>query len=154
MENSSQYLMQCPTYYALLHLNRELRYLWIDSICINQAGRDEKATQIPLMSQIYPGATRNIAYLGDAEDARLVPDFVGRLNVAILQRFPEDGSPRSVSVPRRSSQMVSIPITASAPILVTNLYYPRDYSIQIYLFIAVAILTGICLQEWHCLSPS
>jgi hypothetical protein len=87
MENSSQYLMQCPTYYALLHLYRELRYLWIDSICINQAGRDEKATQIPLMSQICRGATRNIAYLGDAEDARLVPDFVGRLNVATLQRL-------------------------------------------------------------------
>jgi hypothetical protein len=63
------------------------RYLWIDSICINQADSDEKATQIPLMSQIYRGATRNIAYLGDAEDAHLVPDFVGRLDVATLQRL-------------------------------------------------------------------
>jgi len=63
------------------------RYLWIDSICINQADRDEKETQIPLMSQIYRGATRNIAYLGEAEDAHLVPDFVGRLDVATLQRL-------------------------------------------------------------------
>jgi hypothetical protein len=39
------------------------------------------------MSQIYRGATRNIAYLGDAEDAHLVPDFVGRLDVATLQRL-------------------------------------------------------------------
>jgi hypothetical protein len=63
------------------------RYLWIDSICINQVDIDEKATQIPLMSQIYRRATRNIAYLGDAEDAHLVPDFVGRLDVAALQRL-------------------------------------------------------------------
>lgn len=39
------------------------------------------------MSQIYRGAIRNIASLGDAEDAHLVPDFVGRLDVATLQRL-------------------------------------------------------------------
>jgi hypothetical protein len=56
--------------------------------------KGEKAAQVPLMSQIYQNASRNIAYLGDGEDAHLVWDFVGRLDVACLQRldpscFPE-----------------------------------------------------------------
>jgi hypothetical protein len=32
------------------------KYLWIDAICINQADKDEKAQQIPLMGRIYEEA--------------------------------------------------------------------------------------------------
>jgi hypothetical protein len=34
-----------------------VRYLWIDTICINQADADEKALQVPLMGQIYSQAS-------------------------------------------------------------------------------------------------
>ncbi|KAK3347428.1 heterokaryon incompatibility protein-domain-containing protein [Neurospora tetraspora] len=37
---------------------------WIDALCINQADNDEKAFQVPLMSQIYTSATRVFVWLG------------------------------------------------------------------------------------------
>jgi hypothetical protein len=37
--------------------------LWIDAICIDQAA-DERATQIPLMADIYKGASRVVIWLG------------------------------------------------------------------------------------------
>ncbi|KAJ9636395.1 hypothetical protein H2201_003560 [Coniosporium apollinis] len=42
--------------------------LWIDAICINQIDVDEKAGQIPLMTQIYSQATRVLVWLGPAAD--------------------------------------------------------------------------------------
>jgi hypothetical protein len=45
------------------------RFVWIDSICINQADEAEKVLQIPLMTTIYKSAKRVIAYPGDGENA-------------------------------------------------------------------------------------
>jgi len=42
------------------------RTLWVDGICINQADNAEKSSQIPLMAQIYQGASEVIAWLGEA----------------------------------------------------------------------------------------
>jgi hypothetical protein len=39
---------------AVKRLNE--RYLWVDSLCINQDDPEEKATQIKLMERIYRGA--------------------------------------------------------------------------------------------------
>lgn len=36
------------------------RYLWADSLCINQGNKDEKDVQIPLMSVIYTSAWATI----------------------------------------------------------------------------------------------
>lgn len=41
--------------------------LWVDAICINQNDNIEKATQIPLMKDIYTRATYVIAYIGAPE---------------------------------------------------------------------------------------
>lgn len=53
---------------ALLRIRSptEPRTLWVDAICINQKDNDEKAKQVPLMAQIYHGATEVLAWLGDA----------------------------------------------------------------------------------------
>ncbi|KXX78244.1 Heterokaryon incompatibility protein 6, OR allele [Madurella mycetomatis] len=40
--------------------------LWIDAICINQEDNAEKNTQVPLMSDIYTGASSVIVWLGIA----------------------------------------------------------------------------------------
>ena len=37
---------------------KNARKLWIDAICINQEETDEKNQQVPMMAQIYGGATR------------------------------------------------------------------------------------------------
>ncbi|KAH8592191.1 heterokaryon incompatibility protein-domain-containing protein, partial [Bisporella sp. PMI_857] len=49
-------------------LASEVRRLWVDAICINQSDDFEKSTHIPLMSTIYQGALRVLAWLGDNQD--------------------------------------------------------------------------------------
>lgn len=53
---------------ALKYLRREneSRTLWVDAICINQAGQtEEKNHQIDLMGDIYSGASKVLVWLGD-----------------------------------------------------------------------------------------
>lgn len=40
--------------------------LWIDALCINQSGHDEKNRQLPLMGEIYARAAKTIVWLGPA----------------------------------------------------------------------------------------
>lgn len=44
---------------------REDRVVWIDAICINQSDMDERAAQVRMMSSVYSGATRVVAWLGE-----------------------------------------------------------------------------------------
>ena len=55
---------------ALLRLQdyRVPRVLWIDAICINQGSDDEKASQIPLLAEIFARAHQVIVWLGQLED--------------------------------------------------------------------------------------
>ncbi|KAK3352458.1 heterokaryon incompatibility protein-domain-containing protein [Lasiosphaeria hispida] len=47
----------------------EVTVFWIDAVCINQGDDAEKATQIPLMGNIYSSASRVLGWLGaDATD--------------------------------------------------------------------------------------
>jgi hypothetical protein len=53
------------------------RYLWIDAICLNQADDAEKATQIPLMGEIYGQARKVRIWLGaEIEDPLQVFAFL------------------------------------------------------------------------------
>jgi hypothetical protein len=63
------------------------RYVWIDSICINQSDRSEKEMQIPLMTTIYKSATRVVAFPGDGDKADMALDFVGKLADHIRKRM-------------------------------------------------------------------
>lgn len=47
------------------------RLIWVDSICINQVDDTEKSSQIQIMRDIYAGADRAVAWLGDPYDASL-----------------------------------------------------------------------------------
>ncbi|KAF2001028.1 hypothetical protein P154DRAFT_186686 [Amniculicola lignicola CBS 123094] len=40
------------------------KWLWADTVCINQSGNAEKATQIPLMADIFRRSKRVLAWLG------------------------------------------------------------------------------------------
>jgi hypothetical protein len=57
------------------------RILWADAICINQSNTAEKNLQVPLMSQIYSGATGVLVWMGLEEtvhvlEALAIIDFV------------------------------------------------------------------------------
>ncbi|CAI4214544.1 unnamed protein product [Parascedosporium putredinis] len=47
----------------------EVSWFWIDAICINQNEPDEKAKQIPIMGEIYSGASTVTVWLGEADEA-------------------------------------------------------------------------------------
>ncbi|KLU83145.1 hypothetical protein MAPG_02210 [Magnaporthiopsis poae ATCC 64411] len=52
----------------------QLRLFWVDAICINQSDISERNHQVRLMRQVYAGATRVIAWLGDHDDATRLPE--------------------------------------------------------------------------------
>jgi hypothetical protein len=54
------------------------RYIWIDSICINQQSPREQDAQIPLMRDIYSRAERVLAHLGTSKFSSLANDFLAR----------------------------------------------------------------------------
>ena len=47
------------------------KWLWIDSLCINQQDDEEKSEQIQLMRDIYRNAVRVLVWLGPLDDAHL-----------------------------------------------------------------------------------
>ncbi|MCJ1380894.1 hypothetical protein MMC17_004003 [Xylographa soralifera] len=47
----------------------EDRVLWVDAICINQANPQEKATQVPVMRDIYANARQVIIWLGEERES-------------------------------------------------------------------------------------
>lgn len=64
---------------ALRETNRP-RYLWVDSICINQVDNVEKAQEVPRILQIYTGASHVLVWLGPASnDSGLAMDHLEEL---------------------------------------------------------------------------
>lgn len=51
------------------------RYFWVDSICINQASREEKTKQVGLMGQIYSRASSVRVWLGNAGSTDVAAAF-------------------------------------------------------------------------------
>lgn len=54
---------------ALQHLRfaDTARCLWVDAICIDQTNLKERSEQVQMMAEIYYGATRVLAWLGEAD---------------------------------------------------------------------------------------
>jgi hypothetical protein len=55
--NDGSILITPTAHHMLGFLRLQKRPLWIDALCINQGDEVEKATQIPLMGQIYANAS-------------------------------------------------------------------------------------------------
>lgn len=58
----------CELALRYLRLVSEERILWIDAICIDQTSSTEKATQVPLMTDVYARSANVIIWLGPGDD--------------------------------------------------------------------------------------
>jgi Heterokaryon incompatibility protein (HET) len=60
-----------------LRSKQDIRYVWVDAICIDQGNYKEKSSQVQLMGRIYRSATRVLVWLGEcAEQSELVEALV------------------------------------------------------------------------------
>jgi Heterokaryon incompatibility protein (HET) len=60
-----------------LRKHNEVRYLWVDAICIDQKNTRERNEQVPKMDRIYGNANSVCIWLGDAdEDSKVAMDFI------------------------------------------------------------------------------
>lgn len=77
---SGQALPVTPNLFAALHQLRDDGYsakIWVDAVCINQKDSDEKASQLPMMRQLYAFAATVVVWLGvAADDSDDIIDFL------------------------------------------------------------------------------
>jgi hypothetical protein len=65
--NKQEFIISSTLEQALRRLRRldSARVMWIDRICINQDNTDEGNTQVAIMPDVYRGAVRVIAWIGE-----------------------------------------------------------------------------------------
>ncbi|KPM46322.1 hypothetical protein AK830_g23 [Neonectria ditissima] len=134
---------------AILHIRRrsKARRIWIDAICINQQSIEEKNQQVPLMGEIYHGATRTIIWLGPNSDPELfkVLRHAARYGHAIneMKRAYRKvwKSQDSDFVYESSWQAPILSITESEKLaeLCSNAWFSRIWTIQEFLLAKSAI---------------
>ena len=80
------------------------RWLWIDALCIDQQNNDEKAIQVPLMSEIYSRAQRVVVWLGKSDAhsdnvMRRIPELAAKMSEIEDLRGVNFNTARYVSAP-------------------------------------------------------
>lgn len=80
-----------------ISVSRPVRF-WIDALCINQGDNQEKASQIPLMRQIYENALCVHAELGPAtKDEELAVEPIRHISKALTERARQSSSSTGAS---------------------------------------------------------
>jgi hypothetical protein len=88
-----------------LRLRRQPRWIWIDSICINQNNVQEKTGQVRLMTEIYSRAVEVLLWLGESTNTSGM-------------------SLRSISSrPRREAQRKERPFDITEAVLESDLFH-------------------------------
>jgi hypothetical protein len=122
------------------------KYVWIDSICINQADLNERAQQVTLMGDIYRGAERVLVWLGKATHATLL---VRTIFPQIRLMAKHDAEGRKVK-PRRLYGVTIAAITE----LMNHPYWTRTWIIQeIAMGKSVKFRYGRASMTWDEFSP-
>ncbi|KAK3115188.1 hypothetical protein LTR53_005737 [Teratosphaeriaceae sp. CCFEE 6253] len=86
------------------------RYLWIDSVCINQADVEEKTSQVRLMGNIFGRASHVLVCVGaHADDSAFVMSVLGDYDLAVLSlaQSPENPDAERVYGPWNGSTYCS-----------------------------------------------
>lgn len=96
---------------ALWHIRKQYGAvkIWVDSVCINQDADDEKASQIPLMGDIYSSARIGYIWLGEGfegsdlaiQHLEMRARYYRRLPLACLAATSEEEEERELDKFRR-----------------------------------------------------
>jgi len=124
-----------------LWLRPDVRYVWIDALCINQASPVEKQHQVPLMDQIYSRAISVLIWLGpSANDSGRALDLFRRWGTAIENALSaiRCGPNPSHTFSRRSLKLVlqeigepfDEPAFKAAEALFSRNYWKRMWIVQ------------------------
>ena len=103
--------------------------IWIDAICIDQSNADEKAGQIPLMTQTYASAERVLVWLGPAADGSdRVMDEMG----TICAKLQAAKTPLSLEAPHEISGIPGFldPFWRSVSLLWSRPWFDRLWVMQ------------------------
>lgn len=87
----------------VLRYDNEVRTLWIDALCINQADIDEKGHQVGKMAEVYKGATMVNVWLG-SEDVTEELEIMRKIDDNARQLWSSlegvSGSERAIKIQR------------------------------------------------------
>ncbi|PQE27849.1 Heterokaryon incompatibility protein [Rutstroemia sp. NJR-2017a BBW] len=80
--NDFHYTISPNAYNALASMTSILhsKYVWIDSVCVDQSNNEEKNQQILLMEEIYRRAACVVVWLGEADDSHLAFELLEELS--------------------------------------------------------------------------
>ncbi|KAF3055180.1 Heterokaryon incompatibility protein 6, OR allele [Daldinia childiae] len=81
----------CEAALRRFRYRKKARYLWVDSICINQEDGDEKREQVGLMPEIYSRARNVLVYLGKGSKYTSDAMFALNSDEQSSKRYGEDG---------------------------------------------------------------
>ena len=140
----------------------EVRHLWIDQLCINQADAQERASQVLLMRRIYGQARRTLIWLGeggdeyDAEAIRIIES----LNRASRERSKAPFTWNDATL-ERESQHYGIPGLHSNAWLSLSAFCSRPWFLRLWPIQEAALsrdiptlLFGSCFLPWDLYSSA
>ncbi|KAI1182260.1 putative heterokaryon incompatibility protein [Nemania serpens] len=101
------------------------RYIWIDSICINQDDEKEKSSQVRLMRNIYTSSYQTIVWLGYAPDANDAVGFLAHLRRRMTFDDPVERASRPLT-----ELNIENPGWSALTKLINHDYWSRSWVIQ------------------------
>ncbi|KAI1111155.1 putative heterokaryon incompatibility protein [Nemania sp. NC0429] len=101
------------------------RYIWIDSICINQDDEDEKSSQVRLMRNIFSSSYQTIVWLGYAPDANDAVGFLAHLRRRMTFDDPVERASRPLT-----ELNIENPSWSALTRLINHDYWSRSWVIQ------------------------
>ncbi|RDW57631.1 hypothetical protein BP6252_13713 [Coleophoma cylindrospora] len=119
--NSKPVRISIELYQALHRIrdSHQLRTVWVDALCINQANPDERSSQVVLMQQIYSRATSVMIWLGEQAP--------GNLNYVLRDTILRD---ETTSVMKINKDSVHYAVTHVIADLLRRPWWKRAWTVQ------------------------
>jgi hypothetical protein len=123
--NGSMHQITTNLFLALRRLRKaiDVRYIWIDVLCINQDNGEERNHQVALMGSIYGSCTRALLWLGDYESPAGSPRQTLTIEEAETQSWEEISAEQSSMQDKGFATMNTVhELSANKHLLATSMF--------------------------------